>query len=38
MPFVIAVMIVIVAVGLIFDRLLFAPMESWVRQRWGLGA
>ncbi len=36
MPLVIAVMAVIVAVGLAFDRLLFGPAESWVRHRWGL--
>jgi NitT/TauT family transport system permease protein len=36
MPEVIAVMCVIVAIGLTFDRLLFGPMESWVRNRWGL--
>ena len=36
MGLVIGMMIVIVAVGLIFDRLVFAPMESWVSQRWGL--
>ena len=37
MPLVLAVMAVIVAIGLAFDRLLFGPAESWVRQRWGLG-
>ena len=36
MPLVIAVMGVIVAVGLAFDRLFFGPLESWVRHRWGL--
>lgn len=36
MALVLAVMGVIVAIGLAFDRLLFAPMESWVRRRWGL--
>jgi len=36
MGLVIGMMIVIVAVGLVFDRLVFAPMESWVSQRWGL--
>jgi NitT/TauT family transport system permease protein len=36
MPLVLAIMGVIVAVGLLFDRLLFAPLEAWVRQRWGL--
>jgi NitT/TauT family transport system permease protein len=38
MPLVIAVMGVIVAVGLAFDRLVFGPLESWVRQRWGLAS
>lgn len=36
MPQVLAVMGVIVAVGLAFDRLVFGPVEWWVRQRWGL--
>ena len=36
MPLVIAVMGVIVVIGLAFDRLLFSPLEGWVRQRWGL--
>lgn len=36
MPLVLAVMAVIVAIGLAFDRLLFGPAESWVRHRWGL--
>ena len=36
MPLVLAVMSVIVAIGLAFDRLLFGPAESWVRHRWGL--
>jgi NitT/TauT family transport system permease protein len=36
MPMVMAIMGVIVAVGLVFDRLLFAPLEGWVRHRWGL--
>jgi NitT/TauT family transport system permease protein len=38
MPLVLAVMGVIVAVGIAFDRIIFAPMESWVRTRWGLDA
>ena len=37
MALVIAVMGVIVAVGLAFDRLVFGPLESWVHNRWGLG-
>ena len=36
MSLVLAIMGVIVAVGLVFDRLLFAPVEAWVRHRWGL--
>lgn len=36
MALVIAIMGVIVAVGLAFDRVVFGPMESWVRHRWGL--
>ena len=38
MALVIAVMGVIVAIGLLFDRLVFGPLESWVGQRWGLRA
>jgi NitT/TauT family transport system permease protein len=33
---VIAIMSVIVFIGLAVDRLLFGPVDSWVRQRWGL--
>ncbi len=33
---VIAVMLVIIAIGLIVDRLIFAPIESRVREIWGL--
>lgn len=33
---VIAVMLVIVAVGLFFDQLVFAPLERRVRRQWGL--
>ena len=33
---VIAVMLVIIAIGLVVDRLVFAPVESRVRERWGL--
>ncbi|MBI5301901.1 MAG: ABC transporter permease [Chloroflexi bacterium] len=33
---VIAVMFVIIAIGLIVDRLVFAPIEARVRERWGL--
>jgi NitT/TauT family transport system permease protein len=33
---VIAVMIVIIAIGLIVDRFIFSPIEARVRERWGL--
>ncbi len=33
---VVAVMLVIIAIGLAVDRLIFAPIESRVRERWGL--
>jgi NitT/TauT family transport system permease protein len=33
---VVAIMIVIVFIGVAVDRLLFGPVDSWVRQRWGL--
>lgn len=36
MSMVLAIMLVIVAVGLTFDRLLFARLEAWVQERWGL--
>jgi NitT/TauT family transport system permease protein len=36
MALVLAIMGVIIGVGLAFDRLLFGPLESWVRSRWGL--
>lgn len=32
---VIGIMLVIVAVGLLVDRAVFAPAERWVRRRWG---
>ncbi len=35
---VIAVMIVIIAIGLLVDRAVFAPLESRVRERWGLNS
>jgi NitT/TauT family transport system permease protein len=38
MSLILAVMGVIIAVGLLVDRLVFGPAESWVRQRWGLAA
>jgi NitT/TauT family transport system permease protein len=34
---VVAVMLVIIAIGLVVDRLVFTPLESRVRDRWGLG-
>ncbi len=34
---VVAVMVVIVVLGLVVDRLLFAPLERRVRERWGTG-
>lgn len=30
------VMLVIILVGLVMDRLCFAPVERWLRERWGL--
>jgi NitT/TauT family transport system permease protein len=36
MSLVLAVMGVIVAIGLAFDRVIFGPLEGWVRNRWGL--
>ena len=30
------VMLVIIVVGLVMDRLCFAPVERWLRERWGL--
>lgn len=36
MSLVIAVMLVILAIGLLVDRLLFSRLESWVNERWGL--
>jgi len=33
---VVAVMLVIIAIGLVVDRLIFAPIEWRVRERWGL--
>jgi NitT/TauT family transport system permease protein len=33
---VMAVMLVIVAIGLIMERLVFSPLERRVRRRWGL--
>jgi sulfonate transport system permease protein len=35
---VIAVMLLIVAIGLLVDRALFSPVEQGVRERWGLQA
>jgi NitT/TauT family transport system permease protein len=36
MALVLAIMGVIVATGLAFDRLVFGPLDNWVRNRWGL--
>jgi len=33
---VVAVMLVIIAIGLVVDRVIFAPIETRVRERWGL--
>ncbi len=33
---VMAVILVIIAIGLVVDRLVFAPLEGSVRERWGL--
>ena len=33
---VVAIMGVIVAIGMLVDRLLFARLDGWVRERWGL--
>ena len=36
MALVLAIMGVIVALGLAFDRLIFGPLDNWVQNRWGL--
>ena len=36
MSLVLAIMLVIVALGLMSDRLFFSRLESWVQERWGL--
>jgi NitT/TauT family transport system permease protein len=36
MSMVVAVMLIIVAIGLLVDRVIFGPLEHWVRERWGL--
>jgi len=38
MSLVIAIMIVIVAIGLAFDVFVFGRLESWVKERWGYAA
>lgn len=38
MAMVVAVMLVIIAVGLVTDRLVFGRLEGWVRERWGYAA
>lgn len=35
---VIAIMLVIVGIGLLFDRLVFGRLEHWVNERWGLNS
>lgn len=35
---VMSVMLMIVAVGVVFGQLLFAPLERWIASRWGHGA
>lgn len=37
MRLVLAVMLVITAIGLAVDRLIFARLDAWVERRWGLG-
>jgi NitT/TauT family transport system permease protein len=36
MSLVLAIMGVIVLVGVMFDRLIFGPLDNWVQNRWGL--
>jgi sulfonate transport system permease protein len=38
MSLVIAIMLVIIAIGLAFDVFVFGRLESWVRERWGYAA
>jgi NitT/TauT family transport system permease protein len=35
---VVAVMVIIVAIGLLVNQLLFAPVEARLHRRWGVGA
>ena len=35
---VIAVMLIIMGVGLFFDHLIFAPLQNWLRRKWGTTA
>jgi len=35
---VVTIMLVIVAIGMAMDRLVFGRMEAWVNERWGLRA
>ncbi len=35
---VVAVMLVIMAIGLLADRILFSPWENFLHRRWGTGA
>jgi len=32
---VIGIMFIIIAVGLLADKILFSPIESWLHRRWG---
>ena len=38
MSMVMAVMLVIIAVGVVIDRLVFGRLEAWVQDRWGFAA
>lgn len=37
MEAVLGIMLMIIAVGLVADKLLFAPVETWLHRRWGTG-
>ncbi len=38
MSLVIAIMLVIITIGLVFDVFIFGRLEAWVRERWGYSA
>jgi len=38
MELVVAIMLVIVAIGLVVDFLIFGRLERWVQERWGYAA